>query len=270
MPIARSLLLLCVLGGACHNTRGDRPPSKADVNSGADGNRAGATAIKPNRGYNDRVDIGDSDMTDWKSIELSGHPGPLEVDLHWDNNAADLAVDAFDAKGTQIASSPINNGSPQKRLIVPIDSAGTYYLRITALTPKAGSDYTVTARFETVEPPPPPPPVEHARPRPPAPVEHHEARPRKRGPGSPESGLQGRIVSARREGEGMVLYIDKGRAAGVAEGQNGWILEGASGASPLDGGTFSVTSVVDDSRSIGKTGLRSIGRNNRVSINTGK
>lgn len=266
---------------ACHNTKGDKIGPEADNNSGPDANRSGAVAILPNRDYTDRVDIAAGDMTDWKSLELTGRPGALEVTLHWDSNAADLAVDAFDAKGTQIASSPLNNGTTQKRMAVVIDTLGVYYLRVAALTPKAGSDYTLVAKWDVapVEPPPPPQPESHARPRPPReehkPAEHHEAAPRPKrgkGGGSPESGLQGRIVSAQkaREGDGMTLYIDKGRAAGVAEGQNGWILEGSSGASPLDGGTFTITTVVDEARSIGKTGLRSIGKNNRVSINTGK
>lgn len=279
MHLDRLLVAGALALAACHNTRGDTIGPDADDNSGPDGNRSGAVAIAPNRDLTDRVDIGAKDMTDWKSIELTGRPGTLEVSLQWVNHSADLAVDAFDAKGTQIASSPLNNGTTLKKMFVPIDAVGLYYLRVTALTPKAGSDYTLQAKWEVPTTPPPPAegllPPRDPRPHKAAP-EHHEATgprppPRRKGGGSPESGLQGRIVSAQKaKDEGMVLYIDKGRAAGVAEGQNGWILEGSSGASPLDGGTFTVTSVVDDQRSIGKTSLRSIGKNNRVSINTGK
>lgn len=257
---------------ACRGVRVD--DASAEARSGADAYRSGAVAISPNLEVLDHVDISTGDRTDWKKLELSGRPGALEVELSWENPKADLELGAFDAKGVQIATSPQNNGTPHKKTIVSIDAPGTYYLRIVSLVARQGTEYTLTPRWdgESPAPPPPRPQVEEPRPRPHPPVvEHHEARPpRKRGAGSPEAGLQGRIVSARREGEGMVLYIDKGRAAGVAEGQNGWVLEGASGSSPLDGGTFTITSVVDDARSIGKTGLRSIAKNNRVSINTGK
>ena len=67
-----------------------------------------------------------------------------------------------------------------------------------------------------------------------------------------------------------MLHIDKGSAAGVQVGQSGKILDGASGESALVGGDFTITSVIDESKSIGKTGLRSIGHNLRVSINTGR
>ncbi len=51
-------------------------------------------------------------------------------------------------------------------------------------------------------------------------------------------------------------------------GQPGTILDGPSGANALDGGSFKVTEVIDDSKCIAKTGLHSIGKNNRVLILT--
>ena len=93
-------------------------------------------------------------------------------------------------------------------------------------------------------------------------------KPPKKSKGKAEDGLQGRVVSARKEGDGMVLFIDKGRSAGVAEGQNGWILEGPSGYTEF--GTFTISAVVDENRSIGKTSLKSLAKNNRISINVGK
>jgi hypothetical protein len=52
-------------------------------------------------------------------------------------------------------------------------------------------------------------------------------------------------------------------------GNTGTVLDGPAGANPLSGGTFSVIQVLDEKRSVAKTGLKSIGRNIRVSINTG-
>ena len=71
-------------------------------------------------------------------------------------------------------------------------------------------------------------------------------------------------MSSYKEGGSTVLHIDKGAAAGLRVGSRGMILDGPSGETPVEGGTFTVTSVVDDSRAIAKTGLKNIGRNNRV------
>lgn len=264
-------LALCLGALGCQKKDDGKPSANGDANSGADANRSGATLILVNKDYTDRVDIKAGDQTDWKMVELKGKSDALTVDIRWDNAQADVALDAFDPSGAQIASSPQNAGVPAKKLIVPIENTpGTYYLRIQSLTPKEGTDYTLNAHWEGVEgkepvaaeEPKPRPRPQHTTPPPSTPT---TPKPRKAGKGKAEDGLQGRVVSARKEGEGMVLFIDKGKAAGVSEGQNGWILEGPSGFTEF--GTFTVSAVVDDNRSIGKTSLKSIGKNNRVSIN---
>jgi hypothetical protein len=87
---------------------------------------------------------------------------------------------------------------------------------------------------------------------------------------SGEGGLQGRIVSSYRQGSTLVLHLDKGSGANVKVGQAGTILEGPSGETALDGGSFVVTEVIDEARSIAKSSLHSVGHNTRVAINTGK
>lgn len=266
-----SLLLLAAQLGC----KGTAKPPKFDPeqNSGPDAKRAGAMLIEVNKQYTDTVDFDKGDRTDWKMVELKGTPGPLEVELHWDNALTDLTVDVFDGIGVQLQSSPPNSGESVKHLTVPIQELpGNYYIRIQA--PKAGatSDYTVKADWngEASAPPPPPDPVPDKDPKPKPPKPKPGPKPVRVSKGTPEGSLQGRIVGAHGEGGGTVLYLDKGAAAGVKEGQNGWILEGGSGFSVVDGGTFSITKVVDDGRSVGKTSLKSIGRNTRIAINTGK
>ena len=56
----------------------------------------------------------------------------------------------------------------------------------------------------------------------------------------------------------------------MGEGNSGRILDGSSGETTLEGGSFTVTKVVDEHKSIAKTQLRSIGRNTRVTINVAK
>jgi hypothetical protein len=82
--------------------------------------------------------------------------------------------------------------------------------------------------------------------------------------------VQGRVVSFYREGGTSVLHIDKGTAAGVKVGNTGTILDGPTGANALEGGSFRITEVIDDSKCIGKTALHSIGHNTRVSINVAR
>ena len=266
-----AVLTLGALG--CQKKDDGKPSANGDANSGADANRTGATLILVNKDYSDRVDIPAGDQTDWKMVELKGKAEALTVDIRWENSQADIAIDAFDPSGAQIASSPQNAGVPAKKLIVSIDNTpGTYYLRVQALTPKEGSEYTLNAHWEgsegakepqvTDEPKPKPRPQHTEHTTPPAP------KPKKGGKFNVENGLQGRIVQQRKEGDGLVLFIDKGKAAGVSEGQNGSILEGPSGFTEL--GSFTISAVVDDSKSIAKTSLKSIGKNNRVSINVGR
>ena len=263
-----SYLLFAMLVVGCQPKGDPKPSANGDANSGLDANRSGATLILVNKDYIDRVDIKAGDQTDWKMVELKGRAPALTVDIRWDNAQADVAVDAFDPSGAQIASSPTKAADTAKKLIVPIEiTPATYYLRVQALTPKQGTDYTINAHWDGEAAPPPV--LEEPKPKPVVKV-HTPSAPKqpKRGKGKAEDGLQGRVVSARKEGEGMVLFIDKGRAASVAEGQNGWILEGPSGYTEF--GTFTVTAVVDENRAIGKTSLKSLAKNNRVSINVPK
>jgi hypothetical protein len=85
-----------------------------------------------------------------------------------------------------------------------------------------------------------------------------------------ERGVQGRIVTSQPEGEGMVLFLDKGSRAGVRIGQKGAVLDGPAGSSPLAGGSFEITKVVDESRCVARTPLRSLGRNRRVAVVTSR
>jgi hypothetical protein len=257
---------LAVLG--CKKETPKPPPPDPDANSGPDGKRSGATPIEVNKLVTDEVNFDKQDMTDWKSVELKGKAGLLTVLLHWDNDKSDMNIDAFDAMGTQAATSPgLQPGSQDKKLVVQIDKLGLYYLRVTAPKAHDGSVYSLEAKWDGEEAPPPPPPAEEKPEEKPKP-KHHEAKPKSPKEVAWENGVQGRVVSSYREGGSMVLHIDKGSAAGIKIGSPGTILDGPTGANPLDGGQFKVTEVIDDSKCIAKTSLHSIGRNTRVSIMT--
>lgn len=274
MNIRPALLLVLSLGMlGCPKKPDTRPAVDSDANSGPDGKRTGAVKLEVNKlSAPDEVNFDKADMTDWKMIELKGKPSLLTAILHWDNANSDMNIDIFDGIGTNIASSPgPQPGAQEKHVVAQIDTLGIYYLRVQAPKAHDGSVYTVEAKWEGGGDEAPKPvveaPVQERVEKPKkAPKEHHEhvAHTAKF---DPENGVQGRIVSSYREGASMVLHIDKGSAAGVKVGQAGAILDGPSGANALDGGSFSITSVVDDGKCIGKTSLHSIGKNNRVSIN---
>ncbi|HEX2572209.1 MAG TPA: hypothetical protein VH877_21875 [Polyangia bacterium] len=242
------------------------PKDFCDEASGPDATRAGAVLIQSNGSATDRVSCPDRDRTDWKQIELKGQPSIFEVEVHWDNAESDISCDVFDSFGQQIGASP--GPAPQqqsKRLAVEIPSAGVYFLRIQAPKKTDASDYVLTTKWGG-EVQAPPPEVKQPEPKPVKKPVKTVSKPKSF---DPEKGLQGRVVSVDHQGDALILYIDKGSAAGVKVGNTGTVLDGPAGANPLSGGTFSVIQVLDEKRSVAKTGLKSIGRNIRVSINTG-
>jgi hypothetical protein len=100
---------------------------------------------------------------------------------------------------------------------------------------------------------------------------HHEPREPKEPKENAEGPtLQGRIVSAYREGEGLTLQLDKGKDQGLKVGMTGSVLSGPSGEDQLDGGKITITAVIDRNKSIAKTPLKSIGKNTRVMITLSK
>lgn len=266
------LFAVPLLVTGCGPKKVDKAPAfDADANSGSDGKRSGAVPIEVNKiSPPDEVNFDKQDATDWKSVELRGKAALLEVELHWDSPTSDMNCDIFDGFGTQIATGPgLQPGAQKKTVTAQIDTVpGVYYVRVQAPKKGDGSVYTLEAKWAgAVEEKAPEPVVEKA----PPPVKPKEKKEHvKRGPKefSLDNGVQGRIVSSYREGGSMVLHIDKGSAAGVQVGQTGTVLDGPSGANALDGGTFKVTQVIDDSKCIAKTGLHSTGKNNRVLILT--
>ncbi len=270
------LLALGLVAIGCGPKKLDsKPPPDMDFNSGPDGKRTGAMRIEVNKlTAPDEVNYDKGDQTDWKMVELRGKPGLLTVVLHWDNGNSDMNVDLYDGMGTNIASSPgPQPGAQEKQLLAQIDQPAVYFIRVIAPKTHDGSIYTLEVKWD--EPPPPPPkvaeetPVEEPAEKKPKKVHHveHHEHASHAAKFDPDSGVQGHIVGKAQEGDGLKLFIDKGSAAGVKVGQNGTVLDGPSGATALDGGSFSVIEVKGDNRCVARTSLHSLGKNNRASIN---
>jgi hypothetical protein len=261
----RRLLCLALFAfAACGPRAGSQRPRDdfdPDARSGPDGKRSRAQPLQLNKPHTDEVSYQNQDRTDWYVVELRGKPGVLTTLINWDNDASDVNIDVFDAFGAEIAASPVRSkGEKQKKLFAQIDKPGTYYLRVTAPTKTDASVYTMEAEWE--EPPavaPGEPPAEE-KPR-------HRVRERERPTGET---VEARVVSAYREGGALMMYIDKGSAAGIKVGNEGVVLQGSGGEDPVDGGQFKIVKVIDGNKSVGAASMRSLGRNNRVAITLGR
>jgi len=246
----------------------------ADMKSGPDGKRSGARVLKPNTPVTDEVNFMNQDKSDWYVVSLKGRAGVLSTLIHWDNDQSDVMIDVFDEFGKQISASPVRNrGAKEKSLLTQIDKMGTYYIRVTAPSRADGTVYTMEAKWDMPAEAPPPPPVADntppPEPPPPPKPRHREPREPKEPKATGET-VQGRVVSAYREGAGLTLHIDKGSAAGVRTGQSGSVLLGPAGEDTLDGGEFRIVQVLGEGKCVAKTSLSSIGKNTRVVINLGR
>ncbi|MDB4966783.1 MAG: hypothetical protein JWN44_2472 [Myxococcales bacterium] len=264
---------LVMMAAACGPKSGSKTPKDnydADARSGPDAKRSSAQQLAVNKPHTDEVSYQNQDKTDWYQLELKGNAGVLTTLINWDNAASDVNIDVFDAFGAQIAASPVRGkGEKQKKMYTPIDKAGTYFVRVTAPAKTDGTVYTMEAQWQeppavvaTPLPPPPADPVEEKPTRP-----RHEPRPPRERPERPAGEtVQARVVSAYREGNNLMMYIDKGSAAGIKPGDSGTVLSGSGGEDPLDGGNFKIVKVIDANKCVGSASLRSIGKNNRVAI----
>ena len=270
----RRLSLIAVLAiAACGPKSGSKTPKDnfdADARSGPDQKRSTAQKVDLNKPHTDEVSYANQDKTDWYEVELKGQAGVLTTLINWDNANSDVNIDVFDAFGAQIAASPVRGkGEKNKKLFTQIDKPGTYYIRVTAPTKVDGTVYTMEAQWQepaavavTAPPPPrdePPPPEDKPKHH----ATHEPREPREKPAGET---IQARVVSAYREGAALMLYIDKGSAAGIKPGDAGVVLSGAGGEDALDGGTFKVVKVIDANKCVGSASMRSLGKNNRVAI----
>ena len=236
-----------------------------DTNSGPDAKRGGAKLMFINKPETDSVSWPKLLRTKWKRIDITtpGVQNMLSCELRIDNAAIDLNIDIFNSLGTQIGFSPGPVPNKLKKLAVQIDELGTYFVRMQAAQPKDESDFSVLCAWEeqplAAEPVAPGKKPRHTSK--PAEVKVAKAETLEE---KIEKGTEGRVVQSFREGGQMMLFIDKGAAAGVREGTEGTVLEGKSGRQPPEGGSFKIVQVLDDSRSKAQSTVRSIGKNNRV------
>ncbi len=265
-------LIFAVAGCPPKNPKTPKDNFDADAKSGPDQKRSGAQILDVNKPHTDEISYQGQDKTDWYRVELHGKPNVLTTKINWDNDASDVRIDVYDEFGQEIAASPVRDkGTKAKKLLTQIDKPGIYFIRVTAPTKTDGTVYTMEAEWEEpppvviAPPPPPPPPQEVVEEKP---HKHREPRePREKPTGET---VQARVVNAYREGNALLLNIDKGSGAGIHVGCTGAVLQGAAGEDALDGGEFKIIKVLDANKSVGSATLRSLGKNNRVAITLSK
>jgi hypothetical protein len=270
--------MLAAASFGCHNKKDAKNPKDnydADAKSGPDAKRSGAQTLIANKPHTDEISYINQDATDWYRVELRGRPNPpvLTTKINWDNVNSDVLIYVYDEFGAEISASPVRDkGVTQKQLLTEIAKPGIYYIRVSAPTRADGTVYTMEALWaEPVvqAPPPPPPPVDDDKPVEEKIVKHRAPR-EPREPKPEGEKIQAHVVSAFRDGANLMMYIDKGSAAGIRVGNGGNVLQGSDGDDVLDGGEFRITRVIDANKSLGQATLRSLGKNNRVTITLGK
>jgi hypothetical protein len=238
-----------------------------------DGDRLHAKDAPLNTPIDDKVDFSHGDRYDWRKVILGGKPGIATFELHWDEESANIDLDIYNKFGDPIGKSPPKlEGQQVKKILVQIDEPGVYYLRVSAPTKKDASIYTVAIKWKG---PGGPPPVAATPAAPATPAAAGGS-----GGGAPAapaaplafaadpSKLLGSIVQYHREGGTLVLYLDRGSQAKLREGMSGNILDGPEGDKLLDGGTFTISQVIDGNKSIAHSSYaKQPGKNKRIVVN---
>lgn len=216
--------------------------SQPDWNSGDDFERAGAQELFLDKLTDDYVDAEGGDHTDWKYFKVRSR-GILELTVYWDNKHVESNIDVRDRFGVLIASRKHSPELEKDKLDLRVEP-GTHFVRLS--TEKGASVYTIEASFqpfdykasdeatpEAIEDDPladlhAPPPMERPTSRPAAVRSRPSgAAPRPQQPAAPAAGrLEARItrVLPLPDGQGAVLYLNKGTDDGIQQGWRGEII----------------------------------------------
>jgi hypothetical protein len=118
--------------------------------SGPDALRINATKLELDTVADDTVDAREGDATDWRVLELD-RTGLLDIELHWDNDKANLSLELFDEIGKRLASGEVVGGKG-RTIQFPVKAKGQYYVRVEAARDNDASPYSVKALFKRVRP----------------------------------------------------------------------------------------------------------------------
>jgi hypothetical protein len=269
------------------------------VKSGKDYRYKGAKKIEleggEGRARRDVVTYPGGDRVDWKEFEIpEGAPGILRVKLKFrpPRPGLDVAFNVYDAYFERIAQAkPSKNGKRTKSVKIENARPGKYYVQVYAPGRGDAGTYMLSVRWKERPPvvaggpepvgdipdPPTLPAVPEAEPEvagptpdvPPTPTPQPCPNdPTKTQPDCEEvveaKPITGRVVNYKVSAAGgIILYIDRGKRAGIGKGWKGQVLD--SSGSPVAGGSFTVTQVsAIESRGKVKLSVDQVKANRRV------
>ena len=262
----------------------EKDKAKGGGAGGGGGAAAGPTRLEATDGQlnvpiSDKIDVKKGKANDWRKFTLAGKPGQFATfELHWDDESANLSIDVYNEFGVNVGKSPRRiEGQSSKRVLLRINDPGLYYVRVSGPGKTDSSIYTMMVRYNgpviapavAAAPAPAPAPVAATTTAAAAPAPA-PCPPGQNCPAPPDPNkVYGDIVSMVREGSTVTLYLDKGSSDQLRPGMLGTILDGPEGDKPLEGGSFSISRVIDGSKSIAKstTLQKAIGRNKRIVVN---
>lgn len=210
---------------------------KPDSASGEDFERAGAQELFLDKLTDDYLDAEEGDNTDWKFFKIRSR-GILELTIYWDNKNVKSVIDVRDRFGVLIDSRRHSAELEKDKLDLKVEP-GTHFVRLN--TSEKSSVYTIEAKFqpfdfkasdeatpEAIEDDPLAELGGDPEPRPnvAAPTGRRRTRstnPRPRDPAPATGGLEARItrVLPLPNGQGSVLYLNKGTEDGIQQGWRG-------------------------------------------------
>jgi hypothetical protein len=248
-------VLLLVTGAAA----ADKPPATPDPDK--DDSRLVARPAPTNTALNDSLDPTKGDAVDWRAFDLGGKPGLATVTLNWDAPTAQLSFDLQDAMGVRTCESPTRQGlQTSLKALCKVDAPGPHYLAVRSLA--GATVYSLRVKWDGPSSAP-----DAGTPQP-APTDGGLAPPIAPGTIPDDANHpRGRVVSSFRDEGVIILYLDRGTAAGLKVGMWGTLLDGASGDKQLEGGDFLVTKVIDATHAVAQAkNLVRVGKNSRFGI----
>ncbi len=229
--VQHALTIFAVVVAAGCNV-GDKPDSE----SGKDWEQAGAQELFLDKLVDDYLDFEEGDSTDWKFFKVRTR-GLLELTIYWDNKDVGSTVNVRDRFGV-LKQSRNHSSELEKDQIDMRVEAGTYFVEFKS--GKGASVYTVEARFQAFDYKPSDDVAPEAVPvggdllgdplMDPEPIAQPTGRRRRpRGRRPARAPAAGKTVGATitrvvpRKG-GSVIYLNRGREHGLAQGQTGYIV----------------------------------------------
>jgi hypothetical protein len=114
--------------------------------SGPDADRIHAAPLEIDTISDDTVSAVEGDATDWRFIDAP-QPGTIDLQLHWDDGRAALALELYDALGKQLSTGEAF-GQTGRQVRYDVPAKDRYYVKVEAQKDSDASTYSLKATFQ--------------------------------------------------------------------------------------------------------------------------